>query len=742
MRTPRGTVCRFLKPERVHLGPTAIENGDKLVLHRPIGCEYVNAYNRVILETLKCNHDAQFVLSVGAKSTAAYVIKYCFKHQNPVENQAALSLAAFAKAVTKSNALPPDTSAMERGYRILGSMLYTVTNGQEIAAPMAALYILHETPFWFSHEFVHVNLKVMLQKHDDSVEVNVSQQADEDTQPSLGIIARDNMLEKYWKRECSLESVSFIDICEQYDCTGMKRTSQNSTLVGYVPVAYCKREAAKVLVLCGDELPDIASRLERDQIDYYYTALLVLFKPHREDSLFRRSESPQESYHSFIRRDQSAQSQQMQRFEMQWRDYYGAQRCNDQEKESDEDTLLRTRPPATSNWTPVNDVDGVRRDTDESFDDSIPYDFLDLSTTTAPDTSTTKLSQDAAHAVNDIPQLQLALHSASTAYNTSERLTLSDDFVCTSYSSQIIRADVHSNSDEYVGTHRFISQFRDAPTRLERMRECFAPIPHQSRDTPSRWTPKTLPEFPAIAIVSEAFGLNFWQHVAFEVAARHLLYAYSQDIASILPEPMLPSDFDRSPYNIKPQLIGYIGGEAGTGKSKVVEALMTFAHLWGREGSVETMAFTGVAAINIKGKTMHSARNLRLNGTEPSTAPTVEMKTKFDRVVLCIIDEISITDQALLGGMDAVSRSMTKTPEQFMGGKHTMLIGDLLQLPPVAGSPCELLSGTVLVIYSPSNTCCYFIKVFKCHRTVQIGFDMLASLCMTLLTSLCSLRGI
>ncbi|OWY96602.1 hypothetical protein PHMEG_00033095 [Phytophthora megakarya] len=142
-------------------------------------------------------------------------------------------------------------------------------------------------------------------------------------------------------------------------------------------------------------------------------------------------------------------------------------------------------------------------------------------------------------------------------------------------------------------------------------------------------------------------------------------------------------------YSLKDQLIGYLGGEAGTGKSTVVDALLTFAQKWGRTGSVETLAFTGVAAINIHGRTIHSARNLKLNGAEPNSAPTIEMKSKFSRVVLVIIDEISITDQGLLGGMDAVSRSMSKTPNKYMGGKHVLFIGDFLQLPPVAGSPCK-----------------------------------------------------
>ncbi|OWZ04148.1 hypothetical protein PHMEG_00023998, partial [Phytophthora megakarya] len=83
VRTPKGIVCRFLKPEGVQLTSTCIGTDNRLHLHRPIGCEYVNAFNDVVMTSMKCNHDAQFVLSSGAKDTAAYIVKYCFKRQNP-----------------------------------------------------------------------------------------------------------------------------------------------------------------------------------------------------------------------------------------------------------------------------------------------------------------------------------------------------------------------------------------------------------------------------------------------------------------------------------------------------------------------------------------------------------------------------------------------------------------------------------------------------------------------------------
>lgn len=99
--------------------------------------------------------------------------------------------------------------------------------------------------------------------------------------------------------------------------------------------------------------------------------------------------------------------------------------------------------------------------------------------------------------------------------------------------------------------------------------------------------------------------------------------------AEVFTFPMPPS---AGPYDIKPQMIAYLGGEAGTGKSTVIHAILRFARGWNRPRTVDTMAFTGVAAINIDGKTIHSARNLSV-GRRQGNSPAMEMKQRFQKVV-------------------------------------------------------------------------------------------------------------
>ncbi|KAG6972730.1 hypothetical protein JG687_00001309 [Phytophthora cactorum] len=62
----------IFKLDEVHFGDTMINDGSKLRIHRPIGCEYVNSFNSVSMSALKCNHGVQFVLS-GAKDASAYI---------------------------------------------------------------------------------------------------------------------------------------------------------------------------------------------------------------------------------------------------------------------------------------------------------------------------------------------------------------------------------------------------------------------------------------------------------------------------------------------------------------------------------------------------------------------------------------------------------------------------------------------------------------------------------------------
>ena len=128
----------------------------------------------------------------------------------------------------------------------------------------------------------------------------------------------------------------------------------------------------------------------------------------------------------------------------------------------------------------------------------------------------------------------------------------------------------------------------------------------------------------------------------------------------------------------KKQEFIFVTGPAGTGKSTLIEDVKKEV-----DKNKIVVAPTGIAALNIGGKTIHSVFRL---GFEP-IPPVKEYKDpKFRKLIknleILIIDEISMVKAPIL---DAISRSLQlhrKSKKPF-GGVSVLVCGDLFQLPPV-----------------------------------------------------------
>lgn len=132
------------------------------------------------------------------------------------------------------------------------------------------------------------------------------------------------------------------------------------------------------------------------------------------------------------------------------------------------------------------------------------------------------------------------------------------------------------------------------------------------------------------------------------------------------------------------QLLMYLGGTAGSGKSRVIDAVRYFAQSWTRARSVTCAAPTGVAAANIDGSTLHTLLKLSLGGTTKKAPQSlVEF---FTGVVLVIIDELSMISADFLAIIEHRLRQVGDAGAVF-GGFSVVLCGDLQQLPPVVSTP-------------------------------------------------------
>jgi hypothetical protein len=129
----------------------------------------------------------------------------------------------------------------------------------------------------------------------------------------------------------------------------------------------------------------------------------------------------------------------------------------------------------------------------------------------------------------------------------------------------------------------------------------------------------------------------------------------------------------------------FITGKAGTGKSTLLE-------LWRGQTlkRVAVLAPTGVAALNVRGQTIHSFFGFkpdvtpeavrRLGKSRGAAADRAALYRNLDAIV---IDEVSMVRADLMDCVEKFLRLNGPRPKERFGGLQMILIGDLYQLPPV-----------------------------------------------------------
>ncbi|MBI5384593.1 MAG: AAA family ATPase [Verrucomicrobia bacterium] len=126
-------------------------------------------------------------------------------------------------------------------------------------------------------------------------------------------------------------------------------------------------------------------------------------------------------------------------------------------------------------------------------------------------------------------------------------------------------------------------------------------------------------------------------------------------------------------------------GSAGTGKSFLLKRLVENARK-----NVQVLSFTGLAALQVGGRTIHSffgfdlglqkRTHLLLMGTDEQKD---NRRRAFRNLEAVLIDEVSMLRADLLDAVDAVLREHGPRPGEPFGGVQVGLFGDVLQLPPI-----------------------------------------------------------
>jgi ATP-dependent exoDNAse (exonuclease V) alpha subunit len=158
----------------------------------------------------------------------------------------------------------------------------------------------------------------------------------------------------------------------------------------------------------------------------------------------------------------------------------------------------------------------------------------------------------------------------------------------------------------------------------------------------------------------------------------------------------------------------FLTGRAGTGKS-------TLLHLF-REKSKKNLAVlapTGVAAVNVKGQTIHSFFGFKPDITYEKVKRVDKGDELYGRLETLIIDEISMVRADLMDCVDKFLRLNGPYRDRPFGGVQMILIGDLYQLPPV-------VTGDERTIFASRYETPYFFSAnaFAYDQADLFGKDM------------------
>jgi len=176
--------------------------------------------------------------------------------------------------------------------------------------------------------------------------------------------------------------------------------------------------------------------------------------------------------------------------------------------------------------------------------------------------------------------------------------------------------------------------------------------------------------------------------------------------------------------NIKCMKRIIVMGKAGTGKSTLIHKMYSEVYNTFGVDSIEIAAPTGMAAINIKGNTLHSLFKLPLQTStyKPLTPhSTRQLQLKFKNLKFIIIDEMSLIGARMLSQIEKRCREMFPNSDEPFGGLCVYLFGDFRQLPPVKDAPLHTKYSMNKIVMDGIAAFQSFKKVFElkiCQRQI------------------------
>jgi hypothetical protein len=687
-RTPRGNICRFFKPEQLEEMSRFVDSYT-VVLKRNLGHEYINTFSLLLAQLFSCNHDIKLLVGFLAFGFVYYALKYATKAQKVFENYVLLHINALKKAETleekRNKAQRNDDTALHdsaiKGRRRIMSMVNSLTAPQEIAATMACLYLINQSPFYWSHDFVNLyfsqTLKIFLNEERIPVAAIARNSESDPNVRSYSSCINPQIID-YINRKSELHNYSYYDFMRTFKKRkSMKGIPFADSHIQHKTHSLIRISGQKpIVVVYGARLPNIlADDISENEKMLFYQMMLILFKPFRTFSDLPSNTSTLDVWKQAY--DLWTKSPVAQSFLDNNLDYY-----------ENKGSSIKQKDRAAEYFESLSN-DLLPLDLNDDDDDDIKHsdDPLDILQSDDEDGANEFINNIVLQSVqksliDNTDQLHnvfnFFLEKVSYKYNgnlfadydsilenTSLRqlldLELKDAFSDNS--------DVNTNINFSCSKDTFVQQLNFTLDSLEW---------NDSSNDIQALSPNS--RYPSLAMISKHFKLNFKQHKMFVSVGLKFFESISKD---------LDIDFEQysiEKYFVKGHFFGFLAGGAGYGKSEVIKALLFLAKSWGYEGSILTTSYTGIASVNVWGQTLHSLFSWSVEDNLPTQKINLQKRTKFASVRILIIDEISMLPQHFLGRVDE-SLKLLRRNSSTLSEIHLLMVGDWLQQSPIFGSP-------------------------------------------------------
>ena len=642
---------------------------------------FVNQYCPFVSEALGCNSN----IAIGNIRRLFYCTTYSSKGTQDEDKKAYeyVSRVLLRRMQRQSNVEDEYSEGISR----LFSAVIAHSKANIVSAPLARHLVINGSRFHYSHEFARLPIHAFARYAQGQEVGHILRKHKNEFIPR-------SIVTDYIHRPLELLRINVWTFVSEYVVQSITKENEGEAMLfqrdhpGFRVIGVFKRECVVVPELPFYFMPDLANvgELTSNQSftasqkyvrERYAMMALLLFFPFQNQENLKLEDS-------FMTKYQSVVSSPLLRSFINVGILDNIQRCHNALKETMiEDTLINETVPFETERNTNSQDDNEEVENGTKFDLSaldengseigIVSQAVPLCTTWIQHQGKNYCGLDS-FSTPDIAQNEsvfLGNHNANTrstcqSYNTRDRVS----------TTSLVQLSQRQDKRRVAIENRHTTEIHELPSA------------NGTKSSMMKW--------------GEAFGLDDRQQASFQTLLATFVLTYYDDAyvdnnASSYADGTTST---RRSFNTvketlielggKTQLLMFMTGPGGSGKSRVIDAVTCYARHFCLDLNVVfddytiiLTALTGVAATNIAGETLHSAVHLETE-TRNISADDIAL---WKNTRLLIVDEISFASERILSLLDEKLRILRQMPTKQYGNLNILFAGDFRQLPPVGKDP-------------------------------------------------------